>query len=156
MPPQPDEPHEPLDMPVSGGHRYTCAICEAVVSIPTDLLVSWNHEGRLMANIQAQLTRTLLLRTGHYGVTRVTSRNGGAATYGFDAIRFYAALDAYRTACALDWKNVAAQTGVPASTLTRLGQGKKPSADNLAALIEWSGLDMRDYIRLAPTAQEGE
>lgn len=63
---QRDWPHEPLDMPVKGGHRYTCALCEAVVVIPTNLLVQWNKEGRLMQEIQRELTLALLLRTGHY------------------------------------------------------------------------------------------
>ena len=61
-----DTPHESLDMPIRGGHRYTCALCGAVVSIPTGLLVQWNQEGRLMQEIQRELTRALLLRTGHY------------------------------------------------------------------------------------------
>lgn len=60
------QPHEPLDMPVSGGHRYTCALCGAVVSIPTALLVKWNRKGHLMREIQRELTLALLLKTGHF------------------------------------------------------------------------------------------
>lgn len=61
-----DTPHEVLDMPIKGAHRYTCALCDAVVGIPNSILVVWNKEGRLAQEIQRELTRSLLLRTGHY------------------------------------------------------------------------------------------
>jgi transcriptional regulator with XRE-family HTH domain len=67
----------------------------------------------------------------------------------FDAAAFYAALDAQRQARNLNWKTVAAEAKVSASTLTRMGQGKRPDVDSLAALCAWSGLDADDYIRSA-------
>ncbi|MEU7692551.1 helix-turn-helix domain-containing protein [Microbispora hainanensis] len=65
----------------------------------------------------------------------------------FDAEAFYAALDAVRLARRRNWKQVAGESGVSASTLTRMAQGKRPDVDGLAALAVWSGLDADDYIR---------
>ena len=65
----------------------------------------------------------------------------------FNAGGFYAALDAARAARRLNWKQVAATSGVSASTLTRLAQGKRPDVDSLAALIGWSGLSADDFVR---------
>ena len=65
----------------------------------------------------------------------------------FDSDAFHAALDAVRLARDLNWKEVAAQSGVSASTLTRMAQGKRPDVDGLAALCAWSGLDADNYVR---------
>jgi transcriptional regulator with XRE-family HTH domain len=58
----------------------------------------------------------------------------------FDTESFHAALDSQRMAMNLTWKDVAAESGVSASTLTRMSQGKRPDVDGLAALLKWSGL----------------
>jgi transcriptional regulator with XRE-family HTH domain len=65
----------------------------------------------------------------------------------FDADGFYSALDAVRRSRRLNWKQVAGESGVSASTLTRMAQGKRPDVDGLAALVAWSGLDADDYVR---------
>jgi transcriptional regulator with XRE-family HTH domain len=65
----------------------------------------------------------------------------------FDTEAFYGALDAARQARDLNWKQVAGQSGVSASTLTRMAQGKRPDVDGLAALAAWSGLDTDDFVR---------
>ena len=65
----------------------------------------------------------------------------------FDSDGFYAALDAVRQAGHLNWKQVASQSGVAASTLTRMAQGKRPDVDGLAALCAWSGLDADEFVR---------
>jgi transcriptional regulator with XRE-family HTH domain len=65
----------------------------------------------------------------------------------FDADAFYHALDAVRQAKKLNWKQIAAESGVSPSTLTRMAQGRRPDVDGLAALTTWSGLDADDYIR---------
>lgn len=65
----------------------------------------------------------------------------------FDAGAFYESLDSARLARRLNWKQVAAESGVSASTLTRMAQGKRPDVDGLAALAAWSGLNADDYIR---------
>ena len=65
----------------------------------------------------------------------------------FDAGAFYEALDATRLARKLNWKQVAAESGVSASTLTRMAQGRRPDVDGLAALAAWSGLSADDFVR---------
>lgn len=65
----------------------------------------------------------------------------------FDSDAFYSALDGVRRARDLNWKVVASQSGVSASTLTRMAQGKRPDVDGLAALVAWSGLDADDFVR---------
>ena len=71
----------------------------------------------------------------------------------FDNQGFYTALDRTRQAKNLNWKEVAAQSGVSASTLTRMAQGKRPDVDGLAALAAWAKLSTDDYVR--SRAQEG-
>lgn len=74
----------------------------------------------------------------------------------FDAEGFYDALDSVRLARRLNWKQVAAQSGVSASTLTRMAQGKRPDVDGLAALAAWSGLVTDEYVRTAGERPETE
>ena len=64
----------------------------------------------------------------------------------FDNAAFYAALDAERAARNLTWKQVAEQTGVSASTLTRMAQGRRPDVDGLASLVRWSGLKPESFM----------
>jgi transcriptional regulator with XRE-family HTH domain len=63
----------------------------------------------------------------------------------FDGEAFFAALDAERQSRGLTWKKVAEQAKVPASTLTRMSQGRRPDVDSLAALCAWSGLAAGDF-----------
>ena len=72
----------------------------------------------------------------------------------FDVKGFYAALDATRRSRSLNWKQVATQSGVSASSLTRMAQGKRPDVDGLAALASWSGLNAGDFVRSG--GQKGE
>jgi len=65
----------------------------------------------------------------------------------FDSDAFYEALDATRQAKKLTWKQVASQSGVSASTLTRMAQGRRPDIDGLAALATWSGLSADGFVR---------
>ena len=74
----------------------------------------------------------------------------------FDAEGFYEALDAQRQARRLNWKQVAAESGVSASSLTRMAQGKRPDVDGLAALSAWSGLNTDEYVRSAEARPEPE
>lgn len=66
----------------------------------------------------------------------------------FDSDGFYSALDGVRRARSLTWKKVAEESGVAASTLTRMAQGKRPDVDGLAALCAWSGLNADNFVRL--------
>lgn len=63
----------------------------------------------------------------------------------FDGEGFFSAIDSVRIARDLTWKRVAEQSKVPASTLTRMSQGRKPDVDSLACLCEWSGLKVEDF-----------
>ena len=45
---------------------------------------------------------------------------------GFDGDAFYRALEAIVAARSKNWKQVAAETGISASTLARMAQGRKP------------------------------
>lgn len=69
----------------------------------------------------------------------------------FDASAFYESIDAQRLSKGLNWKQVAAASGVSASTLTRMAQGKRPDVDGLAALATWSGLNADEFIRSEAT-----
>ncbi len=72
----------------------------------------------------------------------------------FDADAFYAALDGERMARELTWKKVADESGVSASTLTRIAQGKRPDVDSLAALAAWSGLNVDMFVKGRLSLQE--
>ncbi len=65
----------------------------------------------------------------------------------FDAMGFYEAIDSTRQSRGLTWRKVAEEAGVPASTLTRMAQGRRPDVDSLATLAAWSGLRPDDYVR---------
>jgi len=64
----------------------------------------------------------------------------------FNAAAFYRSLDSTRAAKGLNWKEVAARSGVSASTLTRLAQGKRPDVDSMAALLAWSGMSADAFV----------
>lgn len=66
---------------------------------------------------------------------------------GFDADAFYRALEATVTARSKNWKQVSVDTGVSASTLTRMAQGRRPDAASLAALSAWAGLNPSDFVQ---------
>src|SRR5262245_8946972 len=66
---------------------------------------------------------------------------------GFNAEAFYRALEATVLARSKTWKQVAEETGVSASTLTRMSQGRRPDAASLAALSAWAGINPSDFVR---------
>lgn len=74
----------------------------------------------------------------------------------FDSAAFYAALDAVRDSRELNWRQVAAESGISPSTLTRLAQGKRPDVDSLAALVDWGGLKADDYVQRVHAEVNGE
>src|ERR1700719_3255553 len=65
---------------------------------------------------------------------------------GFDGNAFYRALENTVTARSKNWKQVAAETGISASTLARMAQGRRPDAASLAALSAWAGLNPSDFV----------
>lgn len=65
----------------------------------------------------------------------------------FQIEAFCAALDATRLSKMMTWKQVAEESGVSASTLTRMTkEGKRPDVDGLAALLTWSGLKAEAFL----------
>lgn len=66
---------------------------------------------------------------------------------GLDTRTLYAALDQKRQSDELSWRQVAQEAGVGPSTLTRLGQGKRPDVDGFAALVKWLGQSADDFLK---------
>ena len=64
----------------------------------------------------------------------------------FDLSAFYSALESTLISRSRNWKQVAAETGVNASTLSRMAKGQRPDATSLAALAAWSGLNPADFV----------
>lgn len=69
-------------------------------------------------------------------------------TQGFNQEAFFAALNLERLARRKTWKQVAAESNVPASTLSRMGNGKRPDVDSLAKLLSWSKLKAETFIEM--------
>jgi transcriptional regulator with XRE-family HTH domain len=63
----------------------------------------------------------------------------------FDLEGFRAALDRARVAREASWRIVAAETGVSATTLSRMKRGRAPDAASLAALSVWAGINPANY-----------
>ncbi|NKC13113.1 MAG: helix-turn-helix domain-containing protein [Gammaproteobacteria bacterium] len=64
----------------------------------------------------------------------------------FDLEGFYSVLDGTRIARGKTWKEVAAETEVSESTLSRMRTGQRPDAGSLASLAAWSGLNPADFV----------
>ncbi len=73
----------------------------------------------------------------------------------FDVDALHAAMDSERLSRRLTWKEVAAESGVSASTLTRLSQGRQPDVNSLAALTAWLGLSADRFMRSGKVNQFG-
>jgi transcriptional regulator with XRE-family HTH domain len=65
---------------------------------------------------------------------------------GFDGEAFYESLVSTVTARQVTWKQVSTETGVSATTLTRMAQGRRPDAASLAALGAWAGLNPAEFV----------
>lgn len=73
----------------------------------------------------------------------------------FDVAALHSALDAQRIARDMTWKDVSAESGVSASTLTRLSQGKRPDVDSLTSLTHWLGLSADRFMGVRQMAFGG-
>ena len=73
----------------------------------------------------------------------------------FNVSALHAALDSERRSQRLTWKDVAAESGVSASTLTRLSQGRRPDVNSLAALTGWLGMSADHFMDGARVHQFG-
>jgi transcriptional regulator with XRE-family HTH domain len=74
---------------------------------------------------------------------------------GFDSEGFYGALANTVETKKVTWKQVSSDTGVSASTLTRMAQGRYPDAASLAALSAWAGLNPADFVRIPARKKVG-
>jgi len=63
----------------------------------------------------------------------------------FDLPSFYQALDDVRVTRGMSWKKVSDINELSPSTLTRMGQGRKPDVDGLVSLAAWADLDLSDF-----------
>jgi len=73
----------------------------------------------------------------------------------FDIAAFFAAMDSERRSRRITWKAVSAESGVSASTLTRLSQGRRPDVNSLAALTAWLGMSADHFMRSEQVDQFG-
>lgn len=73
----------------------------------------------------------------------------------FDADAFYETLDGERRTRGLNWKDVAKEALVSQSTLTRLGQGKRPDMDSFARLVSWGGFAADQFVGAPGRKQTG-
>ena len=64
----------------------------------------------------------------------------------FDQVAFFSALDAVRESRGITWKTLAGNAGVSQSTLSRMGQGRRPDVDSFVALLRWSNLEAEDFV----------
>jgi transcriptional regulator with XRE-family HTH domain len=86
-------------------------------------------------------------------IARVKSKK--SETILFDVSALHGALDAERIARGMTWKDVSAQSGVSASTLTRLSQGRRPDVDSLSNLVGWLGISADRFMSSRPRAAFG-
>ena len=68
---------------------------------------------------------------------------------GLDVEALYVALDKRRRASHLQWRDIATEAEISASTFSRMGlHGQAPSATNLVRMLLWLGeTDLKPYIR---------
>ena len=64
----------------------------------------------------------------------------------FDSDGFYAAIERAAGQRKATWKDVSDATGVSRTTLTRMGQGRKPDAASMAALSAWAGINPASFV----------
>ena len=74
----------------------------------------------------------------------------------FDAAGFYSALERAVRARKVTWKDVSTETGVSQTTLTRMGQGRRPDAASMAALSAWAGINPASYVPNVARRETGD
>ena len=75
-------------------------------------------------------------------------------TRSFDGAAFYDALASVVQVRGLSWRQVARETGIHPSTLSRMGQGRASDAASLAVLAAWAGINPADFVQ-GPAAPIG-
>jgi transcriptional regulator with XRE-family HTH domain len=74
----------------------------------------------------------------------------------FNARALYAALDEKRRSRGMSWQQVAEETGVSASTLTRTRQGGRLEVDGTLAMVRWLGRTIESFTRTALRADSDQ
>lgn len=72
------------------------------------------------------------------------------STHRLDVPELHRRLDQRRRERGLTWRQLADQTGISPSTLTRIGDGKRPDADALVSLLVWLDLDTDIALLIEP------
>lgn len=72
-------------------------------------------------------------------------------THQVDIAALHGALDTVRRFRGISWRQIANETGMSPSTLTRLGKGESIDADGFVTLLAWlgHGAALRPYITKA-------
>jgi transcriptional regulator with XRE-family HTH domain len=68
----------------------------------------------------------------------------------FDVKALYAALDAQRAARGMTWTQVAAETGVASTTITRTRAGGRLEVDGMLAMVRWLDVPVETFVRESP------
>jgi transcriptional regulator with XRE-family HTH domain len=63
------------------------------------------------------------------------------ASYELDVAALWKRLDEQREQRGLMWRELARELDLSASTLTRIGQGRRPDADALVTIFVWLDMD---------------
>lgn len=88
-------------------------------------------------------------------MTDIAERGNALPTFDPDAL--YVALDRVRRKRRMQWRQVACEAGVSASTLTRIGQGRTCNADGLVRLLAWLGTtDIGPFTTKASNGPDGD
>ena len=64
-----------------------------------------------------------------------------------DVAALAAAIEAITRHRKISLRDVATETGLSPSTLTRIAQGQKPDADGLVTLLAWLNADAASFVR---------
>jgi len=67
-----------------------------------------------------------------------------------DVPALYAALDVVRAHTGMTWREVAQDTGLSASTFSRMAAGHKPDVDALCTLVTWLRIPMDRFVTAVP------
>lgn len=73
-----------------------------------------------------------------------------------DTRRLYGALDAQRRARGLSWRQLAEESGVSPSLLSRMGNGHRPDLNGFIALVQWLGSPAEDFMVWPPENPHGQ